>query len=520
MNRIFYIIIFYFCLFTPAANAQWLDAYIPDFKVNDDNLNSYQTNSQIGVDSAGNFVIVWRDVRNNPGNSNWPQVYCQRYSFDGTALGNNFRIGQDTASFPVVTMLENGRFVVSWLRHFFLNSLQRYEIYYQRFTPEGIGVSMPLRVVDTSFSNGNELFSGLDISSDSTGNFVICWSKKPDINNFPVVYLQRFDSSGSRFGGVEAVNEPGYAQFPSVACNKDGSFVIVWQDDKTPPLNGYDIYMQRYNTSGIKIGNNVKVNDDNTNQIFRGGAHVTTDGYGYTVIVWLDPRICGFGEVYYQLYSSLGGPLGVNRKANSSPCGDNVNSSVVSMRTDKKFFIGWSDWFYSGREQFYGRRFDSSGAIIGSPYMIPAISPGVSTQRANDVMLLGDRVYSTWHDNRNGGANNFDIYCNVRGFQNPDTVIGIISQSEVSEEFRLYSAYPNPFNPTTKIRYSLSTRTHITIKIYNILGNEVAVLVNENITAGYHEAVWDAPSFASGIYFIKMITGSGFTETQKITLLK
>ena len=65
------------------ANTQWRDAYITDFKVNDDNLNSYQTNSRIGVDSIGNFVIVWSDARNNPGQTFPIQVYCQRYNKNG-----------------------------------------------------------------------------------------------------------------------------------------------------------------------------------------------------------------------------------------------------------------------------------------------------------------------------------------------------------------------------------------------------------------------------------------------------
>jgi len=501
--------------------AQWLDTYIPDFKVNDDNINSYQTNSQIGVDSAGNFVIVWRDVRDNPGNMNWPQIYCQILDKYGSATNSNFKIGQDTASRPEITVFPDGKFVVVWTRFLFLNSIQFYEIYYQRFLSNGIQNGAPDNVLDTALSISENLFAGLTITSDSTGNFVISWCLKPNINSQPFIYFQRYDSSGSRIDSIQVVNEDfGYAQYPTIASNKDGSFAVVWQDDRYPSQSAYDIYMQRYNSTGIKLGNNIKINDDNTLQLFRGGAKVSTNGYGQTVITWLDPRVCGYGEVFYQLYAPNGNPIGVNRKANNSPCGDNVNSPVVSMRSDRFFYIGWSEWFYSGREQFYGRRFDSAGNPIGNSYMIPSASLPPTTQRSNSVFLLKDKVYSTWSYNLNSGVN-VDIYCNVRGFQNPDTVIGITNQTVIADEFELFPPFPNPFNPATNIKYQISkNNTSVKITIYDIKGSQAAILIDGIQNKGTYSIEWNAANFSSGIYFIEMKAENGFKQIQKIILIK
>jgi len=519
IRKVIYIVFF---LSSQTVHTQWLDAYIPDFKVNDDNLNSYQVNSQIGVDSAGNFVIVWSDARINPGESYPVQVYCQRYNKDGLLLGVNFKIGQDTASGSKITVLKDGRFIVTWSRIFRLNSIQHYEYYYQRFSKEGNLITPPLKIIDTSFIVAEEFGTGLSIASDSLGRFLICWGKKPNLNSFQSIYYQRFDSTGTKIGTVDSVNEAlSDAEFPSVAMNKDGSFVIVWQDNRQEPFTTkYDIYMQRYNTAGVKIGNNVKVNDDLSALMNRGGAQVSTDAIGNTVIAWNDPRSCGSGEIFYQLFSTKGNTVGANRIANSSPCGAGTNSRVVSMRHDRYFYIGWSDWFYSGREQFYGRKFDTLGIPIGNAYMITSNSPFGTTQRANDVKLINDRVYSTWHDNRNGGSLNYDIYCNVRGFQNPDTVIGIIKTLAIVNEYMLYDAYPNPFNPVTNIKYQISKSAAIKITIFDIKGQQIEVLEDKEQLAGTYEITWDAGSKASGIYFVRMESQTGFNQTKKIMLIK
>tara|TARA_B100001971_G_C17706417_1_gene294288 strand:+ start:106 stop:366 length:261 start_codon:yes stop_codon:yes gene_type:complete len=79
--------------------------------------------------------------------------------------------------------------------------------------------------------------------------------------------------------------------------------------------------------------------------------------------------------------------------------------------------------------------------------------------------------------------------------------------------------YPNPFNPTTTIRYGLSQNIKVQISIYDITGRLIATLINEFRTAGYHSITWDASDFSSGIYFLKM-SSKKFTETQTLVLIK
>ena len=85
--------------------------------------------------------------------------------------------------------------------------------------------------------------------------------------------------------------------------------------------------------------------------------------------------------------------------------------------------------------------------------------------------------------------------------------------------FQLEQNYPNPFNPSTKINYQISQNDFVSLKVYDVLGNEVATLVNEEKPAGNYEVTFDARSLSSGTYFYKLQAGS-FVEIKKMMLLK
>lgn len=89
----------------------------------------------------------------------------------------------------------------------------------------------------------------------------------------------------------------------------------------------------------------------------------------------------------------------------------------------------------------------------------------------------------------------------------------------IPDDIELYQNYPNPFNPYTTINYSLPAVGSVTLKVYNILGTEIATLVNEHQTAGMHEIKFDGSKFSSGVYFYTL-SSNGFSKTKKFILLK
>jgi len=89
----------------------------------------------------------------------------------------------------------------------------------------------------------------------------------------------------------------------------------------------------------------------------------------------------------------------------------------------------------------------------------------------------------------------------------------------IVDDFKLYQNYPNPFNPTTTIKYQIPELRFVTLKVYDVLGNEIATLVNEERPAGSFEVEFDGIGFSSGIYFYRIQAGL-FSKTKKIILLK
>jgi hypothetical protein len=86
-------------------------------------------------------------------------------------------------------------------------------------------------------------------------------------------------------------------------------------------------------------------------------------------------------------------------------------------------------------------------------------------------------------------------------------------------DYALQQNYPNPFNPSTKIRFTIPQASVVNLTVFNVIGEEVKALVNNYYEAGSHEVILNASNLTSGIYFVRMESGS-FVSTRKITLLK
>ena len=99
------------------------------------------------------------------------------------------------------------------------------------------------------------------------------------------------------------------------------------------------------------------------------------------------------------------------------------------------------------------------------------------------------------------------------------TVSSVNNENKLPEKFILSQNYPNPFNPSTKISWQAPVGGYQTLKVFDILGKEVANLIDEYRPAGSYEVKFDAENLKSGIYFYKLETGN-FLETKKMILLK
>lgn len=107
-------------------------------------------------------------------------------------------------------------------------------------------------------------------------------------------------------------------------------------------------------------------------------------------------------------------------------------------------------------------------------------------------------------------------------YTTPGTVVSIDvpNRTDLPTETRLNGNYPNPFNPTTVIAYQLATAGSVRLAVYDILGREVAILVNQERAVGRYEVSFNASSLSSGVYLYRLQLGGQVIATRRMTLVK
>jgi plastocyanin len=114
----------------------------------------------------------------------------------------------------------------------------------------------------------------------------------------------------------------------------------------------------------------------------------------------------------------------------------------------------------------------------------------------------------------------FHVSLGMKGTITVNTVADVETTSEtIADDFVLMQNYPNPFNPATSIEFSLPKAGYVSLKVFNLLGEEIATLAAQEFKAGSYTANWNASGSPSGVYFYRLVAGS-FVETKKLLLLK
>ena len=160
--------------------------------------------------------------------------------------------------------------------------------------------------------------------------------------------------------------------------------------------------------------------------------------------------------------------------------------------------------------------------FTNATYDCPMVADGTGPNETATTYMSQTGESDTWIDM---GADPYYDDVAIRVRTSPTLVLGADDDDPITPyRWSLSHNYPNPFNPSTTILYSLATRSHVTITIYNVLGQEVNVIVDDVKSAGEYRASWDGADFggrgvASGIYFYRL-SAADHTETAKMVLLR
>jgi len=347
-----------------------------------------------------------------------------------------------------------------------------------------------------------------------------------------LVYVYKQDGSpinnNFRISYSEIANRP-YVSVkgilrPALSINNNGDFAVVWSDMKGAFSFGYDyanidIYGQIFSKDLTPIGENIQLVGAGSSNRYNP-AIVLKDSV--LIMSWSDQTS---QLVYMQRFLFDGTPLEEQSKVFDNDTSDFsfLSKSSIAMNEDGNFIIVWD-----GRQNdIYGQRFTQEGITVGSNFRLTNTSNGY--QNEPDAFLFKNRIYSTWVDNRSEESG-FDIWANVLDWYSPVGVEDI--EINKPNSYHLYQNYPNPFNPSTTIKYSISsivgtghpTNTgqaapSVQLKVYDILGREVASLVNKQQKPGSYEVNFYADKLPSGIYFYKLQAGKK-SQVKKMMLLK
>jgi len=384
---------------------------------------------------------------------------------------------------------------------------------------------------------GNNFLTLLSLAVDGSGNVYVTGyidggNKLIKYNSSGVQqWVQRYNGGGASSLAVDGSGNV------YVAGRSYGDYVTIKYNS-----SGDSLWVARYNGPGNGSDEASSLAVDDSENVYVTGVSGVTGNFDYATIKYNPSGV----QQWVQRDSGKGG----NLKSDLSPSlavGSSGNVYVTGgsngdYTTIKYNLSGVQQWVqrYNGP----GNSFDYalSIAVDGSENVYVTGVSGIGMNNDYATIKYNSSGIQAWVQRYNGPVNGFDYAHSlaVDGSGNV-YVTGIstgsgtsldyatikysqltgISQTNntIPEKFSLSQNYPNPFNPITVIRYSLIENRFLTLKVYDILGNEVATLVNEKQNAGSYSVDFDGSNFPSGIYFYKLQTDN-FSETKKMTIIK
>ncbi len=480
-----------------------------NFKLNDDPIGAIQNEPAVARDLDKNFILAWTDFRNGNGD-----IYLKKYSRFGDLIFSERRVDTNNFSAPCAQpdLATDGSRNILAVWEDFRAGLN---IYAQRFDPSG-------NPVDTNFqvNNSTTLNNSPACAKSFDGKSIITWSgTQSGIKN---ICARLYNSDGSPADTSFKVNDDLQAVDhlnPKVRMDSTGNFTIAWYDKRNAQEK---IFLQRYNTTGGKIGSNFAAYTDSLNAVQRE-FDLGVNSKGDMVIAWT--QVDGAKtSLYVQRYSNSGTPLGNNFLVNDL-VGVPAEPSV-SIDDDTFFVVVWTD-YRSGSPQIYSQVYYFNGGLPSGGNSRVDNDLTNALHFSPDVALSPPNIYTAWVDNRTP-EEGFDIFANTIKYRQTS-----VQEEEVTRPvaFDLGQNYPNPFNPTTSIPFAVHGSQFMVhgpiptaLTIYNLKGEKVRTLLNDARIPGNYKVIWDGKDeagkkVASGVYFYRLKVGDN-SISKRMVLLK
>ena len=439
---------------------------------------------ELAIQSDGKIIAVGESAPEYPFPWNWA---IARYNVDGTldnTFGTNGKVIQYWAGLydglDAIALLPDGKFLVAGTAEEITRVVARYNV-------DG--------ALDDTFGDaGKTQIPGVNPSIIVYGNKIFAATSLYGMNAFDFIISRlNFD------GGLDNTFGNGGSLSTTISADDDAARDINIQFDGKILLAGNsgfpgDYAAVRYLNDPLQVNIPFYIVDDLWNQGFINFSELG------------DPQVTAVDAVVY---------------SDTIP-GGSFNDSFIASGVASRFY----EISVTPQNAGTNSSFNASLRLYYSDIDIQ----GINENDLKLVRLTNDGwiyVGGTVNTNENYVEANNIHDVGIFAFADPDSITNVDDDVEgLVNEFVLEQNYPNPFNPSTKIRYTIPNVTlsdvegsFVTLKVYDVLGNEVATLVNEEKTAGSYEVEFNASGLTSGIYFYKLRAGS-FVETKKMMLVK
>ena len=457
----------------------------------------------LGFDGQ-NYLAVWEDERN--GNTNG-DIFGARITSAGSVLdptGIPISTAANEQRHPAVIFDGTNYFVVWQDKR--INGLN-YDIFGARINTQGIvldTLGIPISVINNDQKNPAVAFDG-------TNYFVVWEDNRINQYNYDI-YGARVTPDGVLLdtGGIAIAEAQEYQIHPRVIFGRTNYFV-VWEDYRND--NG-EIYGCRVDQNGVVIDTGGIAILPSSN--FRCNPAVAFDGNNYLVL-WQESRPGTYWDIYGARVTQTGMVIDSMGIAISTAPNSQWLPAVSFGGTS--YFTAWQDLRNGASWDIYGARITTSGMVSSSF----SVSTQIGNQHSPAILAVSNSalvLYSGWCDSILG------FPANVMRIWGKLLVDAGIPENKLilkTAETQL-TLHPNPFSNSVKIGVRVGKYGRYHLEIFNVLGQKIKTIFNEERQAGYYEFIWDGKDdrnrqLPAGVYYVRLET-DGFKKNEKVILLR
>jgi hypothetical protein len=516
-----------------ASTSRAATVWSPDYNISGSDVNVSLTplNSQrfTAVDDSNNLYIAFYDDRNKVSGDDNYEIYFRRFTYGlGSPALTRVTNKYAMSKYPAIATLnwglgdpgsanDSGRVYIAWqdARLFSLPSqgvdAKSYTIFFRTFQSrggEGFGPEIQVSVYDSL-----NAATAPALAVDPAQHVWIVWPRSDGANK--ELHYAVYDAVTRTMGAEQLLTSGAVnATNPSVAADRFGNVFVVWTDSRA---GGLQVWTKRYHPDTGWSADEQLVFSPTLSR----NPYITSNYLGHFHLVWQDSRDGNY-EIYYKEYTPGTGwdPADTRVTTNTALQGD----PQVDSDAGNSLYLVWTDQRNGGAANtdiYYTER---HGGVWEPEISLVGAGTDTTNQKQYVPGITHDGVgnlYVAWTDERLPASTgrNKDIYYK----QGTGGVTGVDSWSAPPIS-RLLRNYPNPFNPATRIEFSLDRDTQVTLRVFDVHGRLVRTLMDSYLAAGRREVSWDGrgdrgEALPSGAYFLKL-TGGGQSLTRTVNIVK